>query len=318
MTGEPRRLVVLRALKLGDLLAAVPALRALARTFPHHERVLAAPAWLEPLVTHIGVVDGIVDTPGLAALDPSLGGADVAVNLHGSGPQSTALLAASRPGRLISFGLAGGPVWRDDEHERERWCRLLREYGIPADAGDLHVEVPHVEVPEQAHGATVLHSGASSEARRWPVERWAAVARAELDAGRGVVLTGSVGEAPLAAEVARRAGLPGSAVLAGRTGLLELLAVVAASARVVCGDTGVAHVASALGTPSVVLFGPTSPATWGPPASGPHIALWSGSPGDPHATRADPGLLAISADDVIEALLSSCGRGESSMVRTLR
>lgn len=318
MTGGRRRLVVLRALKLGDLLAAVPALRALARAFPDHERALAAPAWLQPLVTHIGVVDRVVDTPDLAALDASLGGADVAVNLHGSGPESTALLAASGPGRLLSFGLAGGPVWRDDEHERERWCRLLREYGIPADAADLHVEAPDVEAPEQAHGATVLHPGASSEARRWPADRWTAVASVEVDAGRRVVLTGSAGEAPLAAEVARRAGLPDSAVLAGRTGLLELLAVVAASERVVCGDTGVAHVASALGTPSVVLFGPTSPATWGPPASGPHIALWSGSPGDPHATRADPGLLAISVDEVVEALVRTCGRGESSMVRTPR
>ena len=47
-----------------------------------------------------------------------------------------------------------------------------------------------------------------------------------------------------------------------RFDLLELTAVVAAAARVVCGDTGVAHLATALGTPSVVLFGPTSPARW--------------------------------------------------------
>ncbi len=66
-------------------------------------------------------------------------------------------------------------------------------------------------------------------------------------------------------------------MLAGRTDLVELAAAVAAAGRVVCGDTGVAHLATALGTPSVVLFGPTSPARWGPPADRPqHRVLWAG------------------------------------------
>ncbi|MGI8758932.1 MAG: glycosyltransferase family 9 protein [Acidimicrobiales bacterium] len=302
MTARCPRLVVLRALKLGDFLTAVPALRALMHSFPDHEIVLAAPAWLEPLVVHAGAVDRLVDTPGLVDLDPSLHGGDVAVNLHGSGPHSTALLAATSPTRLLSFGLAGGPVWRDDEHERERWCRLLREFAIPAGADDLRLDVPDIAAPGSAIGATLLHPGASSEARRWPVERWAAVARAEVEAGRPVALTGDATEAGLATEVARRAGLDDDTVLAGRTDLLELLATVAGAERVVCGDTGVAHVASAMGTPSVVLFGPTSPARWGPPATGPHLALWKGRTGDPHANQADPGLLAISVDDVLETL----------------
>lgn len=319
LSDEAPRLVVLRALKLGDFLTAVPALRALTRAFPGHERLLAAPAWLEPLALHAGVVSRVVDTPGLAPHDPSLNRAEVAVNLHGSGPQSTALLAATDPGRLLSFGLPGGPVWREDEHERHRWCRLLRESGIPADADDLHLDIPDVDSLDGVVGATVLHPGASSGARRWPATRWAAVARAEADAGRTVVLTGDTGEVGLADEIAARAGLDPSAVLAGRTSLLGLLAVVAASGRVVCGDTGLAHVASATGTPSVVLFGPTSPAVWGPPVNGPHIVLWSGRTGNPHATRPDPGLLAITVGDVLRALealpLSPCGTGVSSAVR---
>lgn len=319
MTGEAPRLVVLRALKLGDLLTAVPALRALTRAFPDHERLLAAPAWLAPLALHAGVVSRVVDSPGLGPLHGSLNGAEVAVNLHGSGPQSTALLAATDPGRLLSFGLPGGPVWREDEHERHRWCRLLRESGIPADADDLRLDVPDVDVPVGVAGVTVLHPGASSGARRWPASRWAAVARAEVDAGRSVILTGDTGEVGLATEIAARAGLDPSAVLAGGTSLLALLAVVAAADRVVCGDTGLAHAASAMGTPSVVLFGPTSPDVWGPPANGPHVVLWSGGTGDPHATRPDPGLLAITVDAVLQALetlpLTPCGTGGSSAVR---
>jgi ADP-heptose:LPS heptosyltransferase len=307
VTSARPRLVVLRALKLGDFLAAVPALRALARAFPDHERTLATPAWLEPLARHVGVVDRLIDTPELGRLQPSLEGADVAVNLHGAGPQSTAILAATGPARLISFGLAGGPAWLDQEHERERWCRLLRESGIPADADDLHLPVPDVEPPHQAVGATLVHPGASSGSRRWPPERWAAIARAQAAEGRPVVITGDAGERGLALDVARRAGLDDDVVLAGRTDLLGLLAAVGASDRVVCADTGVAHVASALGISSVVLFGPTDPALWGPPAAGPHVVLWQGRTGDPHATETDPGLLALSVDQVRRAL-DACPR----------
>jgi ADP-heptose:LPS heptosyltransferase len=79
--------------------------------------------------------------------------------------------------------------------------------------------------------------------------------------------------------------------------------MVAAAGRVVCGDTGVAHLATAVGTPSVVLFGPSSPALWGPPAERHwHRALWAGTSGDPHGRLPDPGLLAITVDQVLEAL----------------
>lgn len=278
--------LVLRALKLGDTLAAVPALRALARAFPgpDHDRRLVADAWLEPIVEQTGfrIDPAAVERP------------DVAVNLHGRGPHSTALLASTRPARLISFGC--GPVWRPDEHEVARWCRLLSESGIPADPTDLRLAPP----PSIGlDGATVVHPGASTGARRWPAERWAEVAAA---LSGPVVVTGGAPERALAADVARRAGLPDDAVLAGRTDLRTLCALVAHAGRVVCGDTGVAHLATAFGTPSVVLFGPVPPSQWGPPPNGPHVALWAGRSGDPLAEETDPGLLEISVEQVLAAL----------------
>ena len=106
----------------------------------------------------------------------------------------------------------------------------------------------------------------------------------------------------LCAEVAARAGLSEDAVLAGCTDLLELFAIVAGAAVVVCGDTGVAHVATAVGTPSVVLFGPTAPAQWGPPEGRCHRVIWKGARGDPHGSTVDPGLLRIRVDDVVAEL----------------
>ena len=298
------RLVALRALGLGDLLTAVPALRALRRAFPAYEIVLAGPAALAPLAELSGAVDAVLDTAPLRA--PAVERPEVAVNLHGSGPESHRALLATAPGRMIAFAHPDvpwdGPAWRR-EHEVARWCRLLTETGIPADPADLDLPAPPWPAPVAVAGATVVHPGAASEARRWPAQRWASVARAEAAAGGRVLVTGSAAERRLAASVARAAGLPPAAVLAGQTGIRELAAVVARAGRVLCGDTGVAHLATAFGVPSVVLFGPTPPAEWGPPADRPrHVALHPGGRGDPHGAAPDPRLLGISVDEVLGAL----------------
>jgi ADP-heptose:LPS heptosyltransferase len=302
--------VVLRALGLGDLLTVVPALKALADAFPRHPRLLAVPTALAPLARCTGAVDEVVPAEGLdQPLSRLLHGAALAVNLHGRGPESHNLLLATEPRRLLAFAhpavpaSSQGPRWRADEHEVARWCRLLEESGIAADPSRLGIQLPPGPLPHGARGTTLVHPGATSPARRWPVERFAAVARAEARAGRPVVVTGGPDEVDLAHEVADRAGLPRAAAHAGRHGVLALGRLVAAADRVVCGDTGVAHLATALGTPSVVLFGPTSPALWGPPAGRPwHRALWAGTSGDPHGQLPDPGLLAIAVDQVLEAL----------------
>jgi ADP-heptose:LPS heptosyltransferase len=288
------RLVVLRALGLGDFLTGVPALRALAAAFPDHHRVLLAPAWLEPLVALLrGAVDEIADVEGRAAVPAALPAAardaDVAVNLHGRGPQSHAALRATAPRRLVAFG-SGGPQWRAGEHEVLRWCRLLAESGIPADPAALDLDAP---AGVEHHGATVVHPGAAAPARRWPVERWAAVVRAERAAGRPVLLSAGPGEETEALAVAAAAGLPADGVRAGGT-LADLARLVAGAGRVACADTGVAHLATALRVPSVVLFGPTPPAEWGPPPDrGRHRVLWAGRRGDPNGPAPDPGLLEI-------------------------
>jgi ADP-heptose:LPS heptosyltransferase len=308
-----KTVLALRALGLGDFLTALPALRALGEAFRAHRRLLAMPAGLAPLAHVASAADTVVDARPQAALAAAAARADVAVNLHGRGPESHRVLIATRPRRLLAFRhpdvpeTDGAPSWRDDEPEAARWCRLLRGCGVAADPGRLDLLPPGaalpVEAPRAARGATLIHPGAASGARRWPVERFAAVARAERIAGRRVIVTGGSGEVALARRVAHAAGLDAEAVYAGRTSLVELAALVDAAARVVCGDTGVAHLATALRTPSVVLFGPTAPSVWGPPPDRPwHRVLWAGRPGDPHGETLDPGLAAITVEHVLAAL----------------
>lgn len=303
--------VALRALGLGDLLTAVPALRALRRAQPDATISLLAPRWLEPLVGAIGAVDRLLPVDGLTAVPAAVPaparGAALAVNLHGRGSQSTELLRRSGPGRLLAYadpqrpGSVHGPRWDPAEHEVVRWCRLLEHAGIATDPTDLHL-VPPAGAPWGAADGppVVIHLGASSAARRWPTDRWAAVAGALRGDGHRILLTGDRSDRPAADHVAAAASLPPEAVLTGRTALAELIAGVAHAALVLVGDTGVAHLASACGTPSVVLFGPVSPAQWGPPP-GPHRALWAGRRGDPHGMATDPGLLELGVAEVLAA-----------------
>lgn len=330
---EQPTMVILRALALGDFLTALPALRALRRAFPEHRRLLTCPSWLRPLAHLTGAADELIDgalvgsqsgglrvcwrpddqqyrIPLEQAQLRGLAGApeepDLAVNLRGERVATHRVLLALRPRRLIGYRnsevpeTAGGPVWDPEEHELLRWCRLLEESGIPTDLRDLHFAPPDVPIPERATGATVIHPGAGSRARYWPTERWAAVIRAEVGAGRRVILTGGPHEVDLASQVAMAAGIEQAAIFAGCTDILEISAMVAAAARVICPDTGIAHLAVALGTPSVVLFGPMPPSRWGPPSHLPqHRSLWAGLAGEPYADTSDSGLLLISVEEVL-------------------
>lgn len=271
------RVLVLRALGLGDFLTSLPAMRALRRAFAGSRLTLAAPSVLRPLVELSDTVDDQIAADPLAPVDVAK--PDIAVNLHGRGPQSHRVLLATRPRCLIAFEhgavpeSAGMPRWFAAEHEVDRWCRLLEEIGISTERSELRLPTPEINPPRGAVGATLIHPGAAAASRRWPSDRWAEVARAERAAGRRVAVSAGPGEAELAEAMVARAGLGPESIIRGD--LLQLAAAVAAARVVLCGDTGVAHLATALGTPSIVLFGQSPPALWGPPAWHPHIAMWS-------------------------------------------
>jgi len=299
--------LALRALGLGDFLTGLPALALLKQALPDHRVVLAAPAVFRPLIALTPAVDALLPTAELAPVTGLDGPVSVAVDLHGKGPESRRLLAALNPAALYGFAdpAAGlpGPIWLREEHEVPRWRRLVSEsLGVadtgPGVAGCL--AVPASTVPASVpRGLTVVHPGAAAGSRRWAAERFAEVAAALDRAGHRVVITGGQSERELATAVAVRAGVPSLLGL----GLLELLVLIARARLVVCGDTGVAHIASNYRTPSVLLFGPVSPARWGPPADGPHVVLWHGDgTGDPHGTEPDPALLAIGVDEVVRAV----------------
>lgn len=310
-TIGPGDVLVLRALGLGDSLTAVAPLRGVRRMLPGHRIVLAAPEDVGSWLAELGVVDGVLPLSGLVPLPPVRGG-HVAVNLHGRGPRSHGLLLASGPERLVGFAAPAvghdGPAWRGDEHEVRRWCRLVREAGGPCGPEDLLLR-PHRPAPADA--PVLIHPGAASGSRRWPAERWQEVARELAADGHRVLVTGSPAEAQLAATVVD--GVDGAENRCGTLSLAGLAETVGACAAVLSADTGVAHVATALAVPSVVLFGPTPPAWWGPSVDpGLHTVLWHGDPsaqawGDPHADELDERLAAVTPAEVLAAARDQLG-----------
>ncbi len=324
--------LVLRALGLGDGLTGVPALRGLRRLLgPDARIVLAAPAGIGAFLVAAGVADELLETPDLDDVAERWRAAgtgrapDLAVDLHGRGPRSHRLLQSLRPGRLLAWrcpaaGHLDGPEHDDAEHEVTRWCRLVGWAGGPCGPEDLRLVLPATAAahpgpsgsarPDPGGGAVVVHPGAASPSRRWPVERFAAVARALSGRGHQVLVTGSASEAGLTGRIA--AAAPGAVDLAGRLDLRQLAAVVADARLVLCGDTGTAHLATAFGTDSVLLFGPTPPARWGPAIDpGRHRVLWHGPEltppgtvflGDPHGPVVDPALERTTVAEVIAAV----------------
>jgi len=282
------RAVVLRPLGLGDLLTGVPAIRGIRAAVPDHRLVLATTAALAPLAALVDVVDEVLPAGELEPLDWPGPPPELAVDLHGKGPLSHVVVADLRPTRLLTFDSPGypGPTWYPDEHEVHRWCRLVDEgLGVTCDPDALDLAVP--AVPPPVTGAAVVHPGAAFPGRRWPPDRFAAVARYLAGQGHDVRITGGPAE-------------------------VELARGVAAARVVVSGDTGVAHLGTAYRRPSVVLFGPVSPALWGPPPRRQHVVLWHGwvhqGTGDPWGTELDPALAKVTVDEVVDALeqLSSC------------
>jgi ADP-heptose:LPS heptosyltransferase len=307
-------LLVLRALGLGDVLTVLPALRGLRRLNPGRPLVLAGPAATGQWLSTLGVVDAVVPTEGLDGPPPGRGlGPHAAVNLHGRGPQSHELLLAGAPEHLLAFagpGAPTGPRWEDDEHEVVRWCRLVRWAGGECGREGLRLTPPRQRPTDPGPVRVVLHPGAASSARRWPAPRWALLARC-LGAQRvAVQLTGNAAEAPVCARISAVAGLPPAACTAGLLDLPGLAERIAGADLLVCGDTGVAHLATALGTRSVLLFGPTPPDRWGPLLDADrHTVLWHGDgPGDPHAAVADPTLLRIGVGEVLDAVQAQLER----------
>jgi ADP-heptose:LPS heptosyltransferase len=286
---------------IGDLLCAVPAMRAIRTNRPDVRVTLVTlPATAGIAARYGRYVDDILEFPGfpglpdrrpdVRAIPAFLAGMherrfDLAVQLHGVGDRTNDVVRLFGARRTAGFHPRGTPPpeparylpWRESEHEIHRWLRLLRHLGLASD--DTRLELPLADDADRQADAilaealgsratdrfVVVHPGASVASRRWSPRGFATVIDRLLAAGSSVLLTGAAPERPLTALVRSMTAEPDRVVdLAGRTTLDALAAVLRRADLLVSNDTGVSHVAAAIGTPSVVVFTDTEPVRWAP------------------------------------------------------
>jgi ADP-heptose:LPS heptosyltransferase len=305
----PRRVAVFRALVLGDLLCAVPALRAMRRGWPDAELTLVGLPWARELVQRLPMVDRYIEFPGYPGLPESMPDIealpgflqrmqqerfDLLVQLHGSGRLTNPLLAACGAQRMAGFAEPGAWTpepgcfvnWPTQGHEIERLLTLTDALALPRQGTQLEFplnDTDRIELASVWPGAyasqpyACVHAGAQLASRRWPTDRFAQVADTLAERGLVVVLTGNSVEAPLVHEVAAAMRRP-AVNLAGRTNLWTLGALVERARLVVCNDTGVSHIAAALRVQSVVVSSGADVARWAPLDRARHTVLWQLTP----------------------------------------
>ncbi len=292
---------------VGDVVMSRPALRALKAADPRGRLAVLARPWVAELYRLADEVDDVLvddaggrhaGREGRAALAAEVrdAGFDRVVILPTSFSTAWVLARAGVPQRIGYRGEGRSPLLtksvrldlRPGEHQVWKHLRLAAAAGaeVPG-APDVGWDAP--KAVREAARARLAERGASGAyaaahvasfahaAKRWDLARFAEVFDGLAAKGLSVVLLGSAGEAGVNAEAAALAKKARVVDLSGATTLPEALGVLAGARLFVGNDSGLAHLAGAAGTPSVVVFGPTDPdATrpWdGPRADGKPVRL---------------------------------------------
>jgi ADP-heptose:LPS heptosyltransferase len=298
----PRKVVVVRASRLGDFLCTGPALRALRHALPEAELAMITLPMLQDVVVRSPYLDGFIGFPGYPGIAQQFFEPrrtldffrrmqherfDLAIQMQGSGVYAnpfTLLLGAActagfrRPEDDPTLLDASLP-WPEHGHEIRRLLALVRQVGAEprgeemtyplfrsdhANAQSLLAGLPHPIIG--------LHPGSHDPRRRWPLERFVEVARTlHRRYGGSLVLLGGSTIAEEAAVCEAR--IPGCRNLVGRTALGPFGATLNRLALFITNDSGPAHVAYALRAPTITLYRAGGRERYGPLGDGPFAPL---------------------------------------------
>jgi ADP-heptose:LPS heptosyltransferase len=298
-----RRVLVVRADNLGDVVLTSPAIRALRRAAPRAAiDLLTSPigapaAALVPGVSEVLTVSAIWQQAGVpprpvdelaeeerllvTRLRARAYDAMIVFTSHSQSPWVAAhvgMLAGIgvRAVHSAEFSGAVATHWvtppPQNGHQVDRCLHLLAALGVPPAGVGLELDIPPLARPVP-HPCVVLAPGGSCPSKRYPPPRFATVARLLADAGLAVLVTGSPREAELVDEVVAGAAHPGVTPL-GDVDVPQLAATIAAADLVVCNNSGCLHLADAAGTPVVCTYAGTEARTEMPPRKAPARLLY--------------------------------------------
>ena len=306
---RPGRVLIIKPSSLGDIIHALPVASAIKAAYPDvridwvagkgYEEILSGNPDVDRVITFDrGMMDGAGKLGRLAAFVRELRREryDAVIDLQGL-LRSGLMTFACRGGRSIGFANAReGAAWfytdrvvvpDEDMHSVERYLLVLDRLGIERDVRDKPdfrvVTGPDDEARADSlleelgignRGFVAIGPSARWASKRWPAANFVRLANTVL-AGTGVpcVFVGTKADAGLL-DGSGETLLPGNAAAFGRTTIKGLAALLKRAALMVTNDSGPMHIAAAVGTPVVALFGPTDPARTGP--YGMHTVLRSG------------------------------------------
>jgi ADP-heptose:LPS heptosyltransferase len=291
----PSRILLLRLERIGDLLMALPAIADVRARAPQAHIDLVVGSWNDSLARAIPAVSRVetLDADWLARGEAGLGLAallrrargwrgrryDLVLNFE---PDIRSNLLAAAAGGTWTAGYrsgGGGPLldqaldYEPGRHTTDNARRLVAAVlgaATPVPAAALVPPADAVAAAERILGAARrrplvgLHASGGRAIKQWEPSRFAAVARALADDGATVVLTGAAGDRPIVDEVARAIDPRHLVDAAGDVDLVVLAALLQRLDLFVTGDTGPMHLAHAVGTPIVAVFGPSDPARYAP------------------------------------------------------
>ncbi len=285
---------------VGDAVMTIPALRELRRIFPEATITLASRPWAQGIFAGAEFINDLMihESTGLGSVVQQVRAwrkreFDLAV-LFPNSLESALVASVSRVPIRIGYSSEGRqrlltaalamPEWRSSRHEVFYYLNIIQHVEqlvkqtstVSLDTADASLSVTEERKASarqilRANGVRPDHTvvalcpgSINSRAKRWPADRYAYLAdRLIKESDAEVVLIGSDAEVEVANEV--RTLMRGAPVmLAGKTDLAQLVAILSVVDLLVTNDTGPAHIASSLGRPTLVVFGPTNPLTTRP------------------------------------------------------
>lgn len=307
--AQPARILLLRLERIGDSLMAGAAIEAVRVLAPRATIDLVVGSWNADVARCLRGVDRVetLDAPWLArgpgaCSSPGLVRRarewrqrhyDLAINFEGD-LRSHALMAIAGAPVRVGFDMAGGGplltrrLAHDSTGHTSTGAARAVEAAFDTPSPDAYLPF-RLKVPAEARGRAAmlvpsdrrliaLHASGGRAIKQWDADRFAAAgARLASTHEAAIVLTGAPGDEGIVQQV--RHALPASVEtidVSGAADLLTLAAILERSAMLLTGDTGPMHLAAAVGTPVVAVFGPSDPARYGP--RGPHrvvrVDLW--------------------------------------------
>lgn len=281
---------------VGDVVMAVPALRKLRRVLPDAQLTVVSRSGGAGILTGADFVDDVLisDRAGLTSVWEQVRQwrrrkFDLAIIFRNAFEAAAISFLSRVPARigyrtdrrgaLLTHSLLL-PEWRDERHESFYYLNIIAElerllYGTSLiEKTEPRFDVRVSEDRKQKAFDLLLEQGGrmnaplallcpgsiNSRAKRWPAERYAALADRLVESGANVALIGSPGELDVTQEVCKHAQRQ-LLVLTGKTTVAEAAALISIAEVLITNDTGPAHIGAALDTPTLVIFGPTNPLT---------------------------------------------------------